>query len=100
MDESLEILQNSPDALPSDKVLVHWVKLVHIGEEIGFQFSMDDPATNVAITDPKIQYALKGFERRLDEWRKDVPSDHYSRQSYFDIAEASHPCPDGICLLT
>ncbi|KKZ61243.1 hypothetical protein EMCG_04115 [[Emmonsia] crescens] len=78
MDESLEILETSPDALPSDRVLVQWVKLVHIGEEVLFQFSMDDPATNVDITDPKSQYALKGFERRLAEWRKEVPPECYS----------------------
>ncbi|KAK2781655.1 hypothetical protein FQN53_000446 [Emmonsiellopsis sp. PD_33] len=78
MDECLEILETSPDALPSDKAIIQWVKLAHIGEEIGFQFSMDDPATNVSITDPKIQYALKGFEGRLDEWRQEVPPDCYT----------------------
>ncbi|KAL2370178.1 hypothetical protein RJ035_003540 [Blastomyces gilchristii] len=78
MDESLEILETSPDALPSDRNLIQWVKLAHLGEEILFQFSMDDPATNVDITDPKNQYALKGFERRLAEWRKEVPPECYS----------------------
>ncbi|KAG5289861.1 C6 transcription factor [Histoplasma ohiense] len=78
MDESLEILETSPDALPSDKTLVQWVKLAHLGEEVLFQFSMDDPVTNVDITDPKSQYALKGFERRLAEWRKEVPPECYS----------------------
>ncbi|OJD16043.1 hypothetical protein AJ78_03756 [Emergomyces pasteurianus Ep9510] len=78
MDESLEILETSPDALPSDRALIQWVKLAHIGEEVLFQFSMDDPATNVDITDPKSQYALKGFERRLAEWRKEVPPECYS----------------------
>ncbi|EEH48279.2 uncharacterized protein PADG_04363 [Paracoccidioides brasiliensis Pb18] len=78
MDECLEILGTSPDAFPSDKALIHWAKLAHIGEEILFQFSMDDPVTNVDITDPKIQYALKGFERRLEKWRKGVPSECYS----------------------
>ncbi|PGH11170.1 hypothetical protein AJ79_05012 [Helicocarpus griseus UAMH5409] len=78
IDECLEILQTSPEKLPSDAVVIQWVKLAHIGEEILFQFSMDDPATNVDITDPKIQYALKGFERRLEEWRKEVPSECYS----------------------
>ncbi|PGH06299.1 hypothetical protein GX51_02496 [Blastomyces parvus] len=78
MDESLEILETSPDALPSDRTLIQWVKLAHVGEEVLFQFSMDDPATNVDITDPKTQYALKGFERRLVEWRKEVPAECYS----------------------
>ncbi|KAK2865043.1 hypothetical protein FQN49_003959 [Arthroderma sp. PD_2] len=78
MDESLQMLLDSPDAYPSDRALVEWVKLAHIGEEIGFQFSMDDPLTNISITEPRIQYALKGFEGRLDEWRKEVPSEVYT----------------------
>ncbi|PGG98791.1 hypothetical protein AJ80_09475 [Polytolypa hystricis UAMH7299] len=78
LDECLDILQNSPNSLPSDKALAHWLELVHIGEEISFQFSMDDPASNANITNPKIQYALKGFEKRLEEWRKEVPQEHLS----------------------
>lgn len=89
MDESLEILETSPDALPSDKTLVQWVKLAHLGEEVLFQFSMDDPVTNVDITDPKSQYALKGFERRLAEWRKEVPPECYSRKSFSLYPSAS-----------
>ena len=79
MDESLDLLRNSPDALPSDEALIHWAKLAQLSEEIGFQFSMDDPVTTVMFTDPKIQYALKGFERQLDEWRTAVPTELYSR---------------------
>ncbi|EER29622.1 Fungal specific transcription factor, putative [Coccidioides posadasii C735 delta SOWgp] len=77
-DECIDMLKTSPDALPSDQTVIHWVKLAHITEDVGFQFSMDDPTTNVNITDPKIQYALKGFERQLDDWRKEVPSDLYT----------------------
>ncbi|KAL1855054.1 hypothetical protein Plec18170_004468 [Paecilomyces lecythidis] len=78
MDESLDILQNSPDALPSDRYLTHWLKLTHIGEEVNFQFSMDDPVTNLSLQDPKVQYALKGFEKQIDQWRREVPSEFYS----------------------
>lgn len=80
MDESVKLLLDSPDAYPSDRALVEWVKLAHIGEEIGFQFSMDDPLTNISIDEPRVQFALKGFETRLDEWRKEVPSKVYSRK--------------------
>lgn len=80
MDECLDILGNSPNSLHSDKLLCHWMKLAHISEEIGFQFSMDDPSTSVAITDQKIQYALKGFKRQLDEWRQEVAPEDYSRK--------------------
>lgn len=79
-DESCEMLRNSPDALPTDEVLTHWVKLAHIAENVGFRFSMDDPTTSVNITDPQTQYALKGFERQLEDWRNEVPSELYTRK--------------------
>lgn len=80
MDECVEILGNSPNSLHSDKRLCYWMKLAHISEEIGFQFSMDDPASPVTITDMKIQYALKGFKRQLDEWRQEVAPEDYTRK--------------------
>lgn len=80
MDESLDMLEKSPDALPSDTALIYWTKLAHICEEVGFQFSMADPAVSVSMTDPRIQYSLKRFEGQLDEWRQAVPADVYSRK--------------------
>lgn len=74
------MLRNSPDALPSDEALTYWVKLAHIAEDVGFRFSMADPTTSVNITEPQTQYALKGFERQLEDWRKEVPSEVYSRK--------------------
>lgn len=87
MDECIEILQTSPDALPSDKVLVHWAKLSHIAEEIGFQFSMDDPSSSLSMSDTKAQYGLKGFEKQLDEWRQEVPAEHYSRELVYELTD-------------
>jgi hypothetical protein len=83
MDECLEMLENSPDAYPSDKTLCQWIKLQHIAEEVSFQFSMDDPTGSVALSDTKTQYALKGFKGQLDDWRKQVTDEQYGRK--FDI---------------
>lgn len=47
MSESIDFLYSSPDALPSDKVLCEWVKGQQIAENIGMQFSMDDPFATV-----------------------------------------------------
>lgn len=74
MSECVEILETSPDAFDSDKFLTQWVRSQRIAEEVGTQFSMDDPTANVSITDPKVQYALKGFERDLERWRSQIPS--------------------------
>jgi hypothetical protein len=81
MDECLEILENSPDALPSDKTLIQLVKLTHLSEEVGIQLSADDPGPSVSFWDPKVQYTLKAFEKQLHQWRKDVSPEDYSRKS-------------------
>jgi hypothetical protein len=82
MDECIEILQHSPNSLPSDQLLIYWAKMSHIAEEVGFQFSMDDPISDVSLHDPKAQYALKGFEKQLDQWRAEIAPQQYSRKCY------------------
>ena len=79
-DECLELLAIAPDALPSDKWLCHLVRSQHIAEDVGFQFSMDDPASVISLTDTKTQYHLKAFERQLDEWRQHAPVDISQRK--------------------
>ncbi|KAL9115829.1 MAG: hypothetical protein Q9227_000197 [Pyrenula ochraceoflavens] len=69
MEESLLILEKSPEAAPSDLWLCHLVQAQHIAEEVGFQFSMDDPTSMISLADNKTQYHLRAFERQLDEWR-------------------------------
>jgi hypothetical protein len=75
MDESLEVLAKAPDALPSDKWLAHLVRSQHIAEEVSYQFSMDDPPSDVSITQTKVQYQMKTFEKQLDEWRRNSTKD-------------------------
>jgi hypothetical protein len=69
MEESVKILETSPEALPSDKMLCQHAKLAHIGESISVQFCMDDPSTEVTITEPKVIYALRMFENELQQLR-------------------------------
>ncbi|KAF2010676.1 hypothetical protein BU24DRAFT_427787 [Aaosphaeria arxii CBS 175.79] len=69
MDESVKMLETSPDALPSDKLLVQHVKMAHIGEDISVSFSMDDPSAEVSISEPKVIYALRRFEADLKQLR-------------------------------
>lgn len=67
MEESVKILETSPDAYPSDRLLCQQVKMAHIGENISVQFCMDDPSVEVAISEPKVIYALKIFENELQQ---------------------------------
>ncbi|KAI9743128.1 MAG: hypothetical protein M1818_003423 [Claussenomyces sp. TS43310] len=75
LQECVEVLATSPDAAQSDKTLCQWVRSQHIAEEVGIQFSMDDPFATVNISDSKVQYALKGFERDLALWREQIPKE-------------------------
>ncbi|KUJ22749.1 uncharacterized protein LY89DRAFT_637013 [Mollisia scopiformis] len=71
--DCVEVLETSPEAAPTDKILCQWVRSQHIAEEIGTRFSMDDPGASVSITDQNVQYALKGFELDLEKWSKNIP---------------------------
>ena len=81
MDECIEVLQSSAAVLPSDRVLCQHAKLQHINEEIGVQFSMDDPSANINISDSRVQHALKNFERELGDWSNSVPNTVWSCES-------------------
>jgi hypothetical protein len=80
MAECVDVLETSPEALPSDMTLCQWVKSQQIAEEVGTQFSMDDPSATISIADQKVQYALKGFERELEKWSSQVPPQSASRK--------------------
>ncbi|OCK83376.1 hypothetical protein K432DRAFT_291187 [Lepidopterella palustris CBS 459.81] len=76
MEESVDMLETSSEALPSDRVLCQHIKLAHIGEDISVQFSMDDPSVDVAISEPKVIYALKIFENELRNLQAQRPKDN------------------------
>ena len=78
-DECIEVLQNAEDAAPTDKWLCFLARAQHICEDIGLEFSMDDPASQVSITDQKTQHHLKAFERQLDEWERSATPDMLKR---------------------
>jgi hypothetical protein len=71
MEESVKLLETSPDALPSDRLLCRQVKMAHIGEDISVQFCMEDPSIEVAISEPKVIYAMKIFENELQQLREE-----------------------------
>lgn len=80
MDDCVQVLETSSHAAPSDKVLCQWVRSQHLAEEVGNSFSMDDSFAVVAISDSKVLYALKGFERDLEKWSDQVPEECQNRK--------------------
>ena len=81
MEESIDVLEKSPDALPSDKILCRHVKMIYIGERVSVEFSMDDPSAEVSISEPKVNYALKDFEKELRGLQEQADDDDDRKSS-------------------
>ncbi|KAL4912705.1 hypothetical protein BDW62DRAFT_194009 [Aspergillus aurantiobrunneus] len=77
MDECIDILTNSPDALPSDKRMIQWAKLARIIEEISSRFFADDLG-GLSFSESKFQFTLKAFEKQLEQWRTEAYASNYS----------------------
>ncbi|XDG06955.1 hypothetical protein ABKA04_006570 [Annulohypoxylon sp. FPYF3050] len=73
MTECMDILESSPDAAPTDRYLCHLVWTHRLAEDVGIQFSMDDPSVFVNVSEQKVQYALRGFERDLAKYSESIP---------------------------
>ncbi|KAL2824815.1 hypothetical protein BDW59DRAFT_147147 [Aspergillus cavernicola] len=70
MDECVDILENSPDALPSDRVMIQWAKLARIIEEISARFFADDLGAGSSFSESRFQFTLKAFEKQLEQWKR------------------------------
>jgi hypothetical protein len=89
MKECVEVLETSPEAAPTDQYFCHLVWTHKLAEEVGIQFSMDDPAFQVSIADTRTQFALKGLERDLETYRGKVPPDQIHREWPTPVAHKS-----------
>ncbi|KAL9121296.1 MAG: hypothetical protein Q9187_002151 [Circinaria calcarea] len=72
------MLENSPDAAPSDKVLCQWVKRQHLLEEFMEKLHTDELADAASSSDPIIYSVLKTLEERLNSWRENIPEETMS----------------------
>ncbi|KAI1002113.1 hypothetical protein K3495_g6089 [Podosphaera aphanis] len=70
--DCVNVLENSPNAFPSDKLLCQWIKSQHIAEKIGAQLSPENPSSLVDTADPGAQYNLEDFEKDMEEWSATV----------------------------
>ncbi|KAK4217008.1 hypothetical protein QBC37DRAFT_243647, partial [Rhypophila decipiens] len=75
MAECVDVLESSPDAAPTDGYFCQLIWAHRLAEDVGIQFSMDDPASTPNISEPRTQYALKGFERELERHVQSVPKE-------------------------
>jgi len=68
MGECVDFLESSEDVVPSDLVICQWVKVQRIAEEVGLAWGYDDMNVKINVSDSRVQFALRGFERQLEEW--------------------------------
>lgn len=97
--ESIEMLETSPLAVPSDKLIAQWARSQHIMERVMPHFGLDDDQSNVTLSDPDIQAALAGYEHDLDEWRNQVPIEGRGGKLNIKIKDENRPLTSAIALL-
>jgi hypothetical protein len=66
--ESVDILEQSPDALPTDRIIAAWTTLVMLAEEGSVALSYDDLGAIASIADLRTQLTIKDIEGRLSAW--------------------------------
>ena len=71
--ECVDYLERSPNAVPSDRTLLAWVKLIMIAEEISNSLAYDDPGGIASISELRTQLMLKDFNKRLESWYTGIP---------------------------
>lgn len=77
MDECLEILETSPDAFPSDKVLCQHIRLQRITEEAAMQLSLKDFSASRSSRAIQIQTSYALSKRQLSDWRNSIREDGF-----------------------
>src|SRR4051794_8788222 len=60
---------------PLDGVLVSWVRLMKITENIHISLSFEDLNQIVKLSEPSIQFQICGIEEGLELWRKRAQSE-------------------------
>ncbi|KAL8853606.1 MAG: hypothetical protein Q9221_001592 [Calogaya cf. arnoldii] len=88
IDDCLDFLNTSSEALPSDAVLVEWVRLQRLADDVGTQILVDE-SSSLGISDVKTQYALKGFERQMKDWEKQASKQVTSASLTFNFHVAN-----------
>ncbi|KAI9171605.1 Transcription factor himD [Paramyrothecium foliicola] len=75
MTESVEFLQSSPEAAPTDPYFCHLIWTHRHAEEIAVQFSVDDSSTSVNLSELRTQHALRALQRDLNKYRASIPTE-------------------------
>jgi hypothetical protein len=89
LQECIDILENSPDSLPSDTTLSRWATLQRIKDDIALKFEVEDAQLPVGPPTPELEQTLQSLRKRLEQWETHTPFRGSSRTSQFDQAPLS-----------
>lgn len=81
MAECLNLLEKSP--LNLERRFAAWIKLQRIADDALTSYGFDDPSTNISLTESRMQVVVKAFERRMDDWKREISPDLLSGESTF-----------------
>lgn len=73
MAECLQHLERSPHR--TDQHLAIWFQLQRITDEAMSSFGLDDTSTTSPLTESRVQAVLRWFDKQLETWRKNIPSE-------------------------
>ena len=87
--ECLDYIEQSPEAVTGDRVLVAWARLLVIADKIGSAFCFDDPGAMASLFDLKTQLMTTSFKKRLSDWQRSSLDEFGSsatlRMTYFAV---------------
>jgi hypothetical protein len=65
LDDCLQVLESATGSADSDEIICRWVRLQHLADDVGVQFSLEDPASCPGLDNPSVRFVLKCFESKL-----------------------------------
>ena len=82
-------LEKAEDSLPSDKMLVQWVKLRRIIDEISASFKMEDLGTTTKLNREN-EGLISHYDKELSNWRDQTIMEPPSRKYIFQACISQH----------
>ncbi|CEJ54222.1 hypothetical protein PMG11_00542 [Penicillium brasilianum] len=73
MNECVQQLERSPHR--TDQHLAIWFELQRITDEAMSSFGLDDTSASSPLTESRVQAVLRWFDKRMEAWRKNTPTD-------------------------
>jgi hypothetical protein len=87
MNECVQQLERSPHR--TDQHLAIWFELQRITDEAMSSFGLDDTSASSPLTESRVQAVLRWFDKRMEAWRKNTPTDMLTGECPFPLTRKS-----------